>query len=67
MKSKELDILLIEDDPDDQFFFKDALSQLNTGVSCRIAGNGIEALETLNKNPHPDLIFLSKHAYDEWF
>jgi CheY-like chemotaxis protein len=52
-------ILLVDDDADDQFIFKDALSEINEQVQCITASNGLEALEILNScNPRPTLIFL---------
>ena len=51
-------ILLIDDDADDQLFFMDALSEINADVSCEITKNGNEALNRLEKDPLPDIIFL---------
>jgi CheY-like chemotaxis protein len=52
-------ILLVEDDPDDQFVFMDAMNEIASHVECITANNGIEALALL-KNPLsvPSLIFL---------
>ena len=49
--------LLIDDDADDHFFFKEALSSLNNNVELTIAVNGIDALDKLQKQS-PDCIFL---------
>jgi len=52
-------ILLIDDDGDDVFFFTSALSEVNNKVKVTIAGNGLEALKLLNSmDYHPELIFL---------
>lgn len=51
-------ILLVDDDADDQLFFMDALSEIDAEVHCEITRNGSEALNRLEKDPLPDLIFL---------
>ncbi|MEO5889817.1 MAG: response regulator [Ferruginibacter sp.] len=51
-------ILLIDDDADDQLYFRDAISELNKPLECEIANNGLEAIEQMNVPPPPDLIFL---------
>ncbi|PZX58225.1 response regulator receiver domain-containing protein [Algoriphagus ratkowskyi] len=52
-------IFLIDDDEDDQLFFKDALELINPLLQCDTAGNGKIALEKLKNNDSlPDLIFL---------
>ena len=52
-------ILLVDDDDDDQFIFMDALKEVAMNIECRIARNGIEALEHLHEeNQPPSLIFL---------
>jgi CheY-like chemotaxis protein len=52
-------ILLIEDDDDDVFLFKDALSDLKFTCNFLHASNGLEAIKKLNlMKPHkPDFIF----------
>lgn len=56
---KHRHILLVDDDADDQEFFRDALELIPAPLSCDIAVNGKDALEKLAKNEHfPDLIFL---------
>ena len=57
----KIDLLfLIDDDPDDQHVFAEALSEIDGSVSLLTASNGLEALETLRKGSSrlPDLIFL---------
>jgi CheY-like chemotaxis protein len=49
-------ILLVEDDPDDQFFFTEALYQVLPQATCTIARNGMEALELIETKA-TDLIF----------
>ncbi|MEP6514278.1 MAG: response regulator [Parafilimonas sp.] len=52
-------ILLVDDDADDQFIFKDAISEIESGIECIIANNGLEALVNLKtSHPAPSLIFL---------
>ena len=51
-------ILLIDDDPDDQLIFTDALSEINNEVNCFVASNGQDALVCLQQIPEPLLIFL---------
>ena len=51
-------ILLIDDDIDDQLYFKDAIAELNEMLLCEVANNGREAIEQLKNPPPPDLIFL---------
>ena len=51
-------ILIVEDDLDDQFNFKEAINALGEEMQYQIANNGHEAFECLEKNPSFDLIFL---------
>lgn len=52
-------ILLVDDDADDQFFFKDAIRNISKTVQCEVANNGLEAIDHLhNIPPPPSLIFL---------
>jgi len=53
-------LLLVDDDPDDQHVFAEALSEIDDSVSLLTASNGLEALERLVNTtlPLPDLIFL---------
>jgi len=52
-------ILLVDDDPDDQFIFADTLDEIAKNVECVTANNGVEAIAYLNTaNPIPSLIFL---------
>src|SRR5687767_6825903 len=51
-------ILLVEDDLDDQMFFCEALNKLQSAIECRIANDGVEALELVEEPPPFDLIFL---------
>jgi CheY-like chemotaxis protein len=51
-------ILLVDDDADDQLYFKDAINELNNSLQCEIANNGHEALQQMKTPPPPDLIFL---------
>jgi len=52
-------IVLIDDDEDDQLFFKDAIGSINPRMQCKIASNGKIALDKLKVSTSlPDLIFL---------
>jgi len=52
-------IFLIDDDEDDQFFFKDALESINPTLRCDTAANGKIALDQLKVSTSlPELIFL---------
>jgi CheY-like chemotaxis protein len=55
---KAIRILLVDDDADDQIYFKDALQEVATPVVCEVANNGNEALQQIEIPPPPDLIFL---------
>ncbi len=55
---KAAKILLVDDDADDQLFFKDAMDELSDARQFSIANNGLEALEQMKIPPPPDLIFL---------
>ncbi len=51
-------LFLIEDDPDDQEFFIDAIRQIKNVTLYGIAGNGKEALGIMHKSDLlPDIIF----------
>jgi CheY-like chemotaxis protein len=57
MKHKK--ILLVDDDPDDQFFFRDALNETASHLKCIVANNGVEALTLLEATDDtPSIIFL---------
>ena len=53
-------LFLIDDDPDDQHIFAEALLEVDDSVSLLTASNGLDALERLTDAtlPLPDLIFL---------
>jgi len=51
--------MIIDDDQDDRFFFKEALAEILSSAVCLEAKDGVEALEQLRKaEPLPDFIFL---------
>jgi len=52
--------LVIDDDPDDRYFFSEAIKKIDITARCMMATNGEEALNQLrNGTPRlPDLIFL---------
>ncbi|XZF16109.1 response regulator [Chitinophagaceae bacterium MMS25-I14] len=49
-------ILLVEDDPDDQLLFSQALKEVAPFTACSITGNGKEALQQIDML-NPDIIF----------
>jgi len=50
---------IVDDDPDDQELFVEALQGLDEFCKCETAFNGQDALDKLNKMPSvPDFIFL---------
>lgn len=52
-------IFLVEDDTDDQSFFIEALSTIQTANLCGLANNGKEALDRLKDSVViPDIIFM---------
>jgi CheY-like chemotaxis protein len=51
-------ILLVDDDADDQVYFRDAVNELSESLQCEIASNGREALDQIEQLPLPDCIFL---------
>lgn len=51
-------ILLIEDDFDDQHFFKQAVDCLHQSVFCKTVRNGQEAIDHLDQIQQYELIFL---------
>jgi CheY-like chemotaxis protein len=56
---EEMIFMIIDDDRDDMFFFKEALTKMLFSVKCLGANGGIEALELLRKAEQlPHFIFL---------
>src|SRR5690606_32947414 len=60
MRKKLNCILLVDDDPDDNFYHQIIINEMNIVNNIDIARNGIEALEYLKTEDQlpPDLIFL---------
>lgn len=60
MAKKINTLLLVDDDQDDRFLFKEALAEADNSVEFTEAANGADALEKLmsGKVSLPDLIFL---------
>lgn len=48
----------MDDDVDDQLYFREAIAEVNPSIECRFANNGLEALEHIEVPPPFDLIFL---------
>lgn len=55
---KSIRILLVDDDADDQLYFKDAINEISPHLECDVANNGREALQNIVIPPPPDVIFL---------
>lgn len=51
-------ILLIDDDPDDQLFFRDAIQTIHPGMFCEMTYSFREALTKLENQPLPQMIFM---------
>lgn len=60
MTQKIKTILLVDDDPDDQLLFAEALHDADDAVLCLTADNGIDALSKLNFGAMllPNVIFM---------
>ena len=62
MKRKPINIMLVDDNPDDNFFHERAIKENNPDNIVITKNTGMKALEYLRLNkdeaPHPDLIFL---------
>ncbi|MBW8242717.1 response regulator [Muricauda oceani] len=57
-----LRIFLVDDDKEDQEFFRDALSEINEAVLLSIFNSGDELLRALRqKDSKPDMIYLDLH------
>lgn len=62
MLTKSKSCLLVEDDPEDQQFFMEALHSVSNCVGCYAVGNGEEALSALLRDDFwPDYIFTDLH------
>jgi CheY-like chemotaxis protein len=51
-------IILIDDDPDDQLFFRDAVKTIQPDLACELTSNCQEAFDQLELPPQPDYIFM---------
>jgi len=52
-------VLNVDDDAEDREFFRDALREIDSSITCLVAGNAMEALTLLKtRHPLPDFIFL---------
>ncbi len=53
-------ILLVDDDPDDQLLFQEAMAETDKAVLCTLAVDGVDALEKLNSGliSKPDLVLM---------
>ena len=52
-------VFLVDDDPDDQVLFVDALERIDPSITCLKANDGYEALSILKRLSFPpDIIFV---------
>jgi CheY-like chemotaxis protein len=51
-------IMLIDDDPDDQLFFQDAIQLMHPDLACQLASSCQEAFRQLENPPLPAFIFM---------
>ena len=51
-------IILIDDDPDDQLFFRDAMQAICPGLHCDLVSTCQEGLRQLELPPLPDYLFM---------
>ena len=51
-------IILIDDDPDDQLFFKDAIQVVDPEMLCELASTCQQAFRQLEEPPKPEFIFM---------
>lgn len=65
LRSEEMaviSIVLVDDDPEDQELFADAIAQLSLPIDLTIFSNGIDLMEFLYSDaPFPDMVFLDLH------
>ncbi len=57
MDKRSLSVLLVDDDLDDQFFFREALKHVDQSVQLSVAMHGLEAMQKLG-SLSPTIIFL---------
>lgn len=57
---KHITILLVDDDHDDLYIFKQAINQIKISAECVVATNGNDAIEKLAADPEflPEYIFM---------
>ncbi|NNC70365.1 MAG: response regulator [Flavobacteriaceae bacterium] len=59
MKSKELKVVLVDDDFDDRLFFEEAINEIKIDTDLKIFNHGQLLMDYLyEENSFPDLIFL---------
>ena len=51
-------VMLIDDDRDDQLFFRDAVYSIRPDLQCQLASSCKEAFKHMEGSPPPDFIFL---------
>lgn len=60
MSTKQVRILIADDDNDDRFFFAKALQEIPVNTGLTVVSNGEELMDYFSKNMHnlPDILFL---------
>jgi CheY-like chemotaxis protein len=58
MKSSAAAILYVDDDPDDQYLFLEALKEIRPNIHCYLASDGEKALAVLREVATPLCIYL---------
>lgn len=58
MSSSQIEIFIVDDDPDDQASIKEALAGILNNYRVTIANNGVECIQLLSQGFQPDLVFL---------
>jgi len=53
-----MNLLIIDDDKDDQFFFKEMIRDIDNSIVCNAVNDGIKGFEYLEHFEAPDMIFL---------
>ena len=60
-------IMLIDDDPDDQLFFRDAIQLMHPELICELVSSCQEAFTQLEKPPAAGIYFYGfEYARNEW-
>lgn len=53
-----MSILYVDDDPDDRFFFQEAVRSIDENLVCSTVNDGLQALDYLQSHDLPDIVFM---------